>query len=126
MDYTTLVANKSVPGSICNWLNRDTTDGPTILGEAQAHVYTRLRHWRMKVELEDSMVYGQSFIETPDDFIDSKDLWLTGNFHARIRRGDERSVQARYNYDVNGSRVFETPCWYYVGAPGLALDTVPD
>jgi hypothetical protein len=126
MDYTTLVANKTVAGSICNWINRDTTDGVTILTEAQAHIYTRLRHWRMKAEVEDFLVYGQPWIDTPDDFIDVREFRLTGNYNTRLRRGDERSIQAFYNYDVNGIRVLETPGRYYVGGPGLNFDAVPD
>lgn len=126
MDYSTLVAAKNTPGSVCNWINRDTTDGAIILAEAETFIFTRLRHWRMKAEVAAFMLYGQEYIDLPPDFIDVRELRLTGDYNTRLRRGDERSVQARYNYDVNGSRVLETPGWYYVGASGLQLDTVPD
>jgi hypothetical protein len=126
MDYATLVASKVVPGSIANWINRDTTDGPTILTEAQAYIYTRLKHWRMKAEVEDFMIYGQAFIDVPDDFIDAREFRITGNYNKRLKRGDERPIQAHYNYDVNGSRVLETPGWYYITAGGLSFDAVPD
>ncbi len=126
MDFTTLVANKSIAGSICNWINRDTTDGRTILTEAQAYIYTRLKHWRMKAEVEDFLVYGQPWIDVPDDFIDVREFRLTGNYNTRLKRGDERSIQVHYNYDVDGRRVLETPGWYYIGGPGLAFDAVPD
>jgi hypothetical protein len=126
MDFNQLVSNKTVPGSICNWINRDTTPATEILTEAQAHIYTRLRHWRMKTELEDAMVYGQEFVTIPVNFIDVREFRIVGPYANRIRRGDERSVQSRYNYDASGSRVLEAPGWYYIAAEGLMLDTVPD
>ena len=126
MDYTQLVSNKSVPGSICNWINRDTTDGPTILTEAQAFVYTRLRHWRMKYRLSGSLVVDQGTIPLPADFADASDFRLIGTYTGRLRRGDERYIHDRWAWDAAGARVKEAPEWYFVGGTELVLDTHPD
>lgn len=43
MDYSTLVAGKTTSGSLANWVNRSDLPTVTILAEAQAWVYQRLR-----------------------------------------------------------------------------------
>lgn len=130
MDYTVLTSSKSTAGSLKNWINRDTTDPDTILTEAQALIYTSLRHWRMKTEASGSLTINQSYLDLPSDFVDARVFRLTGNYAARLRRGDEMFVQGLYGYDASGNRVQQTPVWFYLGGnggtPRAYFDAAPD
>lgn len=126
MDYTALVASKSTPGSLKSWVNRDTIDPATILTEAEALIYQTLRHWRMKADDTATMTIGADSIALPDDFIAPRDLRITGIYACRLRKGDERSVQARWQYDSAGVRVNEQPRWYYLSGQAAVFDNPPD
>ena len=126
MDYTTLIASKTTPGSLKSWINRDTIDPATILGEAQALIYTTLRHWKMKNDDTATMVIGSDELTLPPDFIDTTDFRITGIYAQRLRKGDDRAVHNRYIYDGNGVRINMQPCWFYLAACGAMFDYPAD
>ncbi len=127
MDYTTLVASKSTAGSLKSWINRDTIDPDTILTEAQALIYVTLRHWKMKAEATGAMVIGTPSIALPADFIDARLIRITGVYAPwRVKKGDERAVQDRYEYDSAGNRVNEIPRWFYLTGANAQFDSLPD
>lgn len=126
MTYASLIATKSTPGSIRNWVNRDTTDPETVLTEAQDAIYRILRHWRMKAEAVGDLVIGDDFLPLPDDFIQPRDLWLTGFYKRRLLKGDERLTQQRYAYDDLEARVLDIPKYYYLSGENVKFDNPPD
>jgi hypothetical protein len=126
LNYTQLIASKATAGSLKNWINRDTIDPVTILDEAQQLIYTTLRHWKMKAEATGAMVIGDPFIALPADFIDARDLRITGIYAARIRKGDERSIGDRYQYDSAGVRINEQPRWFYLSGMQARFDNPAD
>lgn len=127
-----MTAAKTVAGSLKSWINRDTIDPFSILTEAEALIYTTLRHWRMKAEKTSTMAFDLAADPPPDsialptDFIAPRDLRITGPYAARIRKGDERAVQGRYQYDGDGRRVNEQPRWYYLSGDAAVFDNPPD
>jgi hypothetical protein len=129
MSYATLTGTRATAGSIKNWVNRDTTDPDTILTETVALILATLRHWKMKSEVTGNMVVSQDYIVLPADFIDIRDLRITGLYSTRLRKGDERYVQDRYEYDGDGNRVNSQPRWYYLAggtAPKAKFDNPAD
>ncbi len=126
MDYTALIASKTTAGSLKSWINRDTIDPATILGEAEALIYTTLRHWKMKAEATGVMAIGVATIALPADFIDARDLRITGPHARRLGRGDERSVQDRYEYDSAGARISQQPRWFYLSGLLARFDSPAD
>lgn len=126
MDYTTLVASKSTAGSLKNWINRDTIDAETVLTEAEALIWTTLRHWKMKAEATGTMTIGTASITLPTDLLDSRDLRITGIYSTRLKKGDERSVQNRYCYDGSGVRINQMPQWFYLSGLNAVFDNPAD
>lgn len=136
MDYTTLIAAKSTAGSVANWLNSAqlTAAAPTIVSDAEAIIYRRLRHWRMTVETTGSMSLANDFIAPPDTasnpFLEAKSLFITGVNFAKLTMKTEQEVKASYVYDGNGNRVASQPMVFYqtmvAGAPALKFDNIPD
>lgn len=126
MDYTTLIASKTTAGSLKNWVNRDTIDAATILTEAQALIWMTLRHWKMKTEATGTLTIAAASLTLPTDILDIRDLRFTGIYASLLKKGDERSVQARYSYDSAGVRVRQQPAWYYMSGTVAAFDSVAD
>lgn len=126
LTYTSLVASKSTAGSLKSWVNRDTIDPATILTEAEALIYATLRHWKMKAEATAPMTAGTASIPLPCDFIDARELRITGIYASRLRKGDERSVHALYAYDGSGVRINQQPQWFYLSGLSAVFDSPPD
>jgi hypothetical protein len=68
--YTTLVAGKTTAGSIANWLNRGDLPVTTILEEAEAWIYQRLRVREMQQDDAFTFDGGNSSEALPDGFLD--------------------------------------------------------
>lgn len=97
-----------------------------MLTEAQALIYTTLRHWQMKTEDTGTMSVGTDSVTLPTDFLDARDLRITGIYAARLRKSDERDVQDRYQYDGTGVRVNQQPQRFYLSGTAAKFDSPPD
>lgn len=110
MDYTTLIADKSTAGSILNWINDNSVDPVTVLGEAQAHIFTKLRVQEMIVS--DSAFAVAADVEAvamPTGCLDIINFrWLTPDLIILKKR----LVDAIYNrrlYNPGGTLVEDIP-----------------
>lgn len=122
-----MVGSRTTAGSIKNWINRNTTDPDTVLTDAQALIYTTLRHWKMKAEATGTMTASSSTgVALPSDYLDGRQLRITGLYAARLKKGDESSVQDHYQYDGSGVRIAEQPRWWYVSGTAAKFDSLPD
>jgi hypothetical protein len=128
MDYNTLIASKSTPGSIANWLNSANlvSVAPTIVEEAEAFIYRRLRHFRMHQEVEDYLDPGDDSIEMPANYLEDRIFRLTGIYSQRLTRKTPEEVKDAYNYDGSGNRVPQQPMIYYNSADRLKMDSPAD
>lgn len=70
MDYTTLVGDKTLDGSIKNWVNRGDIPVTTIVVEAEAWIHERLRAREMLSSTTLQVTAGLSTVALPDDFLD--------------------------------------------------------
>ncbi len=82
----------------------------------------------MKAEIDGAMTTGAGEVVLPENFINCRGhaFWITGTAACRLRKGDERSVQSRWQYDGNGDRIQEIPQWWYVTGTAAKFDTLPD
>lgn len=80
----------------------------------------------MKAEATAVMTIGSPSIAVPDDFIDVRDLRITGPYATRLLKGDERSVQDHYEYDGAGGRINGQPRRFFLSGGGFLFDTAPD
>lgn len=70
MSYTTLIADKTVAGSIKSWQNYSKIDSLGVLEEAQAMVYMRLRCREMRASATVPVGAGVDFVALPTGYLD--------------------------------------------------------
>lgn len=140
MDYTTLVASKSTAGSLASWINHATiqASAPTIVAEAEAWIYRRLRHWQMKKQTTGVMTVSTSidYIALPSDYLADKILKIAGLvaattqvFNTALKRKTDEFVQDCYQYDNTGARIQQMPRYFYTlggATPSLKFDSPAD
>ncbi len=129
MDYQTLVADKSTPGSIASWVNYATiqTSAPTIIEEAESFIYRKLRHFRMLTPpVAITISEGVDTYPLPDDLLEPSTLYLTGQFYGRLAQVTEDQVIGSWSYNGNNQRTQATPSIYYFNQTYLQFDTVMD
>lgn len=136
MSYTTLVAARTTYGSIANWMNHSDLQSAaaTIVEEAEAFIYRRLRHWRMVTEATGVFTASSSVdtITLPSDYIEDKIFKIAGLvsgvgvFNQNLSRKTIQEVKESYNYDSSGNRVQAMPQTYYTlggATPKLKFDS---
>lgn len=102
MNYTTLVASRETVGSIKYWINYDRIDADSILTEAQAWIYQRVRLPQMMKTASATISSGATSITLPSDYLDPIALSIPG-YNARVRLLDR-------------DRFLETMGWQYDGS----------
>lgn len=138
MDYNTLIAAKTTPGSISAWTNNSQIQGeaPNIVQEAQLAIQTRLRHYLMLTPPQAGTMTaassppttGQDQIALPTSpaWLDFHAFWITGIYKRRLPLRTEAEVFMAWNYDGNGNRVPQQPQFCYVNQSYIQLDSPPD
>lgn len=128
MSYTTLVSGANVAGSIANWLNHDLISNvaDAIILDAESYIYRNLRHFRMLKQFSGSFVVGQDYISMPEDYLEDKILFTTGNHFQKMKRKTMEEVIASYSYDGSGIRVNQQPMIYFNDADSIRFDSPSD
>ena len=129
MDYATLVASKSTPGSIGDWCNdsRVVNSATIIVDEAQDWIYQRLRHWRMMPPpVTGTMPTTVNYMTPPADMLEPNFLMITGVNRRIIRQVAYQEVMAAWTYDSNGNLLVQMPRFYSFDQTFLQFDSVPD
>lgn len=70
MDYNTLIAAKTTPGSIKAWVRYTEIDPPLVLSDAQSYIYQRMRVREMRAITSGSIILGAESLVMPTDFLD--------------------------------------------------------
>lgn len=143
LSYTQLVGAKSVDGSLRHWLNYAPLPAESILTQAQAFIYERLRAREMRIEAAVTIAQGVGHIDVPEDFLDPVQLLLDGdgapidyvheNMLGRLRDENGALMEGtltRYAI-VNEKIMFSTASdadrtgslWYYAIPAELAAST---
>ena len=126
MDYTTLVAGAGTDGSIKNWVNKSTVPSTTVLTEAEAWIYRRLRVRQMLTNETGTMSTSNDYVSLPSDYIADRKLRITGTNAAEIKRKTLEYVEDLFAYDASGTRVSEKPAFYYNSDTRSQFPNLPD
>jgi hypothetical protein len=132
-NYTTLVGARTVEGSIRNWVNRTNPPATTILTEAQALIYQRLRCREMVQTATGTLAIGADAIDLSTEvprFRQPVTLLFTGTAtlsrHKPTFKRSIEVVQNAWEWDGDGNRVRGLPLiWSYEGA-NLQFDKPTD
>lgn len=125
MDYSTLVAEKSVSGSIKDWLNYERIPSEAILTEAQAWIYGRMRHEDMVREASVMIALGASSAAKPSGFLDPIHLGIPGYAPTLAYRDRER-FRATLALDVDAALPAGMPTAYALFGDTLKFNTEAD
>jgi hypothetical protein len=100
MTYTSLVADKSVTGSIASWVNYSKLQPTVIVDEAQALIYGegRMRCREMMTATQFAMAVNGSYTPLPPRFLDPIGRIFVSSFNTFIRHKDSGLLQNSRSY----------------------------
>lgn len=126
MDYTTLIAAKTVQGSIASWVNYSKLDATTILAEAQAEIFDRMRVREMAtLDTSITTVAGTAAYALPTGFLDPIRP-LTDNQGNGYVFKTQGELLKRRNYDSVGVILQGTPAAFSIFDERLQFDCAFD
>lgn len=135
MDWPTLVGASTVSGSIANWMSKASIGGggaggvaDTILQEAQAWIYRRLRHWQMlTAPISFNLVQGTDTIPFPTNFLEPDSIWyLINNSPYWLTQKLPNQIYLAWLFDQNGNRIQQPPVIFSFNGSQIQLDSPPD
>lgn len=126
-NYSALIATKSTPGSLCHWLNSDAVPVTTIISDAQAEIWRRLRVRQMLATTTGSMSVGSNTITLPADYIAARSIVYTGTYKDYpLKRVQPEDVENSFMYDNGGAALNDKPRAFYVLASTVQLNCPAD
>lgn len=128
MDYTTLISGTGSQGSIASWVMHTAAAGaaPTIVQEAEAFIYRRLRHWKMLTSTAGTATTSAVTVTVPSDYLRDK-LWkFTGTDAGNATRKTIQEVVTAWSYDSSGARVTGKPQIYSNDKDSIHFDVACD
>jgi hypothetical protein len=122
MDYNSLIAPKPAAGALASWVNYAQLDAVTIVAEAQALLYARLRTREMRaldtsiaIATNDSVkALPASFLELIRPLRDNQN-----NFYVLKTQGE---LMMRRAYDGNGNLIAGQPIAFAIFGEALNFD----
>jgi hypothetical protein len=122
MDYTTLVAGKTTNGSIAAWVNYARIDSITVLAEAQAEIYARLRVREMRtLDTSITTVSGTAAYSLPSLFLDPIDPLIDNQGNVYVHKTEGELLSYR-NFDSAGALVTGIPALWSIFDEKLQFD----
>ncbi|MGE3844505.1 MAG: hypothetical protein AB7I50_23315 [Vicinamibacterales bacterium] len=128
MDYTTLVATRDTADSIKNWLNNSSAPATTILSDAQAWIYQKLRIREMLETGTGTLAANADTIalSTFTGYVGGKQFMFTGTKRAYPERKRIEVVRDNYGYDQDGNRTTGQPRLWATNATHILFDVKAD
>lgn len=127
--YTNLVASKTTEGSIKQWVNNSYVPSTTILTEAEAWIYQRLRVRQMLTSTTGTATASSTAITLPDRYRQAVNLMFTPNGVVAQSYPQKKTLQEllqNYTYDGTGVRSAGRPLMYAADASELKFEKMTD
>lgn len=127
MNYTTLTANKNTAGSIQNWINDASVDPDTVLQEAQAHIFAKLRVQEMITTSSAFTVAANVEVKAmPTGCLDIIHLrWLTPDLII-LRKLIVDEIYNRRIYNPDGTLITDLPRWFAIAGGNIQFPVQND
>lgn len=125
MDYPTLIADVSTPGSIKFAINYTRIDSAGILDEAEKWIYSKLRLREMQIIADVAIAQGASQISAPQGFLDPIQFGIPGYINDIVLR-DLQRFRASLALDTSGELPVAMPTAYAISAGNLLLNHKAD
>ena len=126
MDYPTLIASKSTPGSIAAWVNYSKLDAVTIVAEAQAEIFSRLRCREMRtLDTSITTAAGGLNYALPANFLDPIDPLIDNQGNVYVHK-TEGEILRRRSFDGSGNVVQGVPEFWSIFDEMIQFETAFD
>lgn len=125
-DYTTLAGERSVTGSIKNWVNNSLIPSDNILIEAQAEIYNRLRVREMLTRVEGTLQADDSSIAVPDGYRALYSFRFTGIKKAILTKKQLYELEEMITFNADSTRSTGKPQFYAAAGNEIEFETVAD
>lgn len=125
MDYDTLVAAATTTGSIKYHLNYSRIDAASIVDEAEAWIYSRLRVREMRATADVTISSGVNYASLPTGFRDPIHFSIPG-YVERIQIKDEETFRSELGWDSSADLPDGPPQRYAIFDELLNFDHDPD
>lgn len=112
MSYATLVGAQTAAGSIRRLVNNPTIDPDSILEDAEAEIYTRLRTREMRATTVLNVAQSSRFVALPADFLDP--ISLRDRYYIDIVQTDPDALMAMWADDRDGNPIETEPSRYAI------------
>lgn len=109
MNYTTLIAAKSVVGSIKSWVNYSKLDVVTVVDEAQALLYSLLRTREMMAGTQFTMALNESYVALPTGFLDPIGKIKMTSFNTGVAHKDSSFIETNRSYTETSGTLAADP-----------------
>ena len=128
-DYNTLIAAGTAAGSIKNQVNRENTPSASIVEDAEAWIYQRLRIREMIQGTTGTLTTSIHTIPLPTDFLDPANFMFTADgtsakYVPVFKPLD--FVLGQWAYDGTGARVTGRPRYWAVAGTVIQFDNPAD
>jgi hypothetical protein len=136
--WNTLTGTSSTAGALARWLNKSTLsagangDADLILQEAQAWIYSRLRHHKMlTTPLSNTMSVAVDQIPVPADMLELDFITIAGVINGTFYQQEvvQKPINEIYRawaFDGSGNRIQQMPRLYSFNQTYIQLDQQPD
>lgn len=127
MDWWTLTANKGTEGSIKNWVNHSVVPVETVITEAEALIFQRLRVISMLTLLEGSLSDGDQTIDISAlRFLQPRSFYLTGDYQQKVTLRQQEVFELALAWDTDGTLAEGTPTDYMHNRSTIYLNREAD
>lgn len=124
--YTDLVAVKTTAGSIKDFVNSNAIPSTTILTEAEAWIYKRLRAREMIAEATGNLTATSDTLTLPTGYRQPKLFMFTGTTKKIVPFKPLDEVIASWGYDGSGARTTGQPDIFSTDATNVRFDKKAD
>lgn len=125
MDYSTLVAGPDVKGSIQYWINYTRIDSESILEEAQAWIYSKIRTRDMLAAEDIAIATGATTLDFPANYLDPLHLGIPGYMN-RLRLKDIEWFRTHLGWDEDAALPEGVPTYWCDFGSAINLNTQSD
>ncbi len=127
--YSTLITDKGTDGSIKSWVNHDGVPSTTILAEAEAWIYQRLRARQNMTVATGTLTASSDTIGLPTGYRAPRHLMFTATASSAKSiptRKPLEFVEDNFEYDGSGNRTEGRPIWWATDESNIQFEKLAD
>lgn len=123
-DYNTLVAARTVAGSIKNLSNVSDADADGVLDKAEQYIARRLRVRQMLATATGTATASSSSVSLPARCLQVRAFRFTGTAASKLTQKTLENVEDSFSYDASGNRSTGKPQNFYIDGSDAVFEVL--